>query len=447
MRLVVKVFLGATLISMVSAFALVGFHFYARVAASQSGLFEQRLAKLQRSGICAELPRFGVSTHQATRERRNPADINIRLATDIGAQVVRFDIFWEYLEKDGRYKFEQIDALIRGLREKGKTVLLILTYGHPDHSDRAGDGGFLPPRTPEQYEAFYRYVRAVVNRYHGSDVVYQIWNEPNMMGWEPQKYGELLVGAARAIRAVDPQATIIAAGIANVKNRDSYLRDLVATTKLGQVDALAFHPYRQDAPEKSLADIAVFEGAALAENVPRALWLTEWGYSETWLVKAYSADKVRKRQAIMTARLMLTAAIAKAKALTIYDLIDDGLDITNGEHKFGIYDFEFEPKEAAGAFRTLAALMANCDQYRFEFDAGRKIIIATFKKSRGVTRVIWTYDSVRDREFCVELASSNASHLVDIFGNRIVFGSCGDESSAKINISEAIGPVILTSEN
>ncbi len=280
MRLVARYFLGAILIFLVSVFALVGIHFYEWLTASPSRLFERRLTELQRSGSCADLPRFGVTTHQG----RNPPEINIRLVTEIGAQVVRFDIFWDGLEKAGRYNFEQYDALIRGLRQKGKTVLLIL---HLDHSDISTGGSFLPPWTPEQREAFYGYVRAVVNRYHGLDIAYQISNEPNMKtGWDPRVYGGLLVGATGAIRAVDPRAKIIAAGIANVKNRDSYLRGLVAITNLGQVDALAFHPYRQDAPENSLADIVEFEDVALKKDVPRALWLTEWGYSETWLVKA-----------------------------------------------------------------------------------------------------------------------------------------------------------------
>ena len=60
------------------------------LAVSPSGRFEQPLLELQRSGGCAELPRFGVVTHQ----RRNPNDINLRLVSRIQAQVVRFDIPW-----------------------------------------------------------------------------------------------------------------------------------------------------------------------------------------------------------------------------------------------------------------------------------------------------------------------------------------------------------------
>src|ERR1700733_9997669 len=59
-------------------------------AVSESGHFKQHLLGLQRSGSCAELPVFGVSTHQ----RRNPDDVNVRLVSEIHAQMVRFDIPW-----------------------------------------------------------------------------------------------------------------------------------------------------------------------------------------------------------------------------------------------------------------------------------------------------------------------------------------------------------------
>jgi hypothetical protein len=434
-----KYFFGAALIVLITVLALRGAHIF-----SLPSQFEKQLIELQRDGSCTELPRFGVSTHQY----RNPDSTNIELVSDIAAQVVRFDIFWTDVERAGLYDFRKYDRLIQGLRQKNKMVLLLLTYDHPDHSDASADGSFLPPRTAEQREAYYRYVRAVVKRYHGPDIAYQIWNETNMKeGLTSRVYGELLTETARVIREVDLQAIIIAAGLANERDPDNYLHGLVTTTDLTQVDALAFHPYRQNGPENSLSDIAKFESASSTNNAPRALWITEWGYSETWLLKSYSADKVRKRQAIMIARLMLTAAIAKTKVVTIYDLIDDGPDITNQEHKFGLYDFEFKPKEAAVAFRILANLMANCDQYRFEFNMAQKTIIATFEKNRGATRVIWTYDSGRDREICVDLNSLEAVNLIDIFGNRIGFNSCGSGSSAKITISEPIGPIILTSGN
>ena len=58
-----------------AAILLMGTRF--SLAVSPSGRFEQPLLELQRSGGCAELPQFGVVTHQ----RRNPDDINLRLVS------------------------------------------------------------------------------------------------------------------------------------------------------------------------------------------------------------------------------------------------------------------------------------------------------------------------------------------------------------------------------
>ena len=56
----------------------------------------------------------------------------------------------------------------------------------------------------------------------------------------------------------------------------------------------------------------------------------------------------------MTARLMLTAALARVKAAITYDLIDDGQDPGDQGSNFGLFDFDFKPKPAATAFYTIA---------------------------------------------------------------------------------------------
>ena len=415
-------------------------------AASPSGQFENRLTQLQRRGDCGELPRFGVSTHQG----RNPDDINVTLATDIGAQIVRIDITWADVEKGGSFDFKKFDHLIRELRQKNKSIILILDYGHPDHTDEGLAAGFpFVPRTLEQQDAYFRYARAVVERFRGPDITYEVWNEPNLKYFWPltaTAYGALLKGAAASIRKIDPKATVLAAGIANMENRDHFVRELIAATSLDQVNALAFHPYRQDGPENSLLDIAEFENAAAAGGQQRAVWLTEWGYSESWLARKYPSDDVRERQAIMTARLMLTAAIAKTKAAILYDLIDDGPDSTDPEFTFGMYDYKFRAKKAALAFRTLANLMSNCETYNFEFDPVRKVITAAFTDKLQISHVFWTYDNSYDQEICFESSSSKAAHLFDIYGKQLPTELCHGSSGIKLKVLENRGPLILTTD-
>ena len=412
-------------------------------AASRSGQFVHRLAELQRRGSCSELARFGVSTHQG----RNSDDTNIRLVTDVGANIVRFDVFWNLVEMGGRFDFGRYDKLIEGLRSRGKMVLLILDYEHPDHSDGVTeDGARLPPRTTEQRNAFYRFVQMVVRRYHGPDVAYQIWNEPNMH-WAPkplaQEYGKLLAGAGKVIKDIAPNAIIVAGGIANEPNRDAYLNELITTQSLDHINALALHPYRPDGPENSLFDIAEFESVAARGRASLPLWLTEWGYSERWFAKTFSPNELPKRQAIMVSRLMLTAAIAKTKAAILYDLIDDGIDATNYEHHFGLYDYEFKPKKAAAAFRNLVMIMEKCDNYEFKFDGRKKLIFGAFANGERTFHVVWTYDTRRKQEICLDVGPYRIISLTNVYGENLVLQTCHDGSQAKLSIAESSGPLIL----
>ena len=101
--------------------------------------------------------------------------------------MVRLDIPWIDVERQGEYDFGRFDGLIAALRGGNKSVDLVLAYGHPDHSDGQAPSGFpLPPHTPDQRAAYGKYVQAVAKRYHGSDIVYEIWNEPNLdLFWPP----------------------------------------------------------------------------------------------------------------------------------------------------------------------------------------------------------------------------------------------------------------------
>jgi hypothetical protein len=415
-------------------------------AVSSPNQFERLLPQLERQGSCLELPKFGVGTHRG----RNSDDVNVRLISDIHAQMVRLDIPWAELERDGQYNFGLYDNLINGLRQGGRSIVLVLAYGHPDHSDGPANPVFaLPPRTSEQRAAYGRYAQAVARRYHGQDIVYEIWNEPNLdLFWPPaldvNAYGELLKEAVRAIRDVEPDSTIIPAGLANENNPAQLLHTLASDGALRGIDGISFHPYRQDAPENSLNDIAAFESATVG-RADKPLWITEWGYSEAWLAR--SDQNTRRRQAVMISRLMLTAALAKTKAVLAYDLIDDGADPHEQESSFGLYDYDFNPKVSAAAFRTIADLMSGCSTYEFKADGARHTITATFHIGAAVSFVIWTYEPGRPFDICFTTPDTHPIELADILGNRLPLESCGGPSQVRLTLSEVTGPMILRVEN
>jgi hypothetical protein len=430
-----------TLIGSLSAIA-----FSQSNAVSRAGDFESRFFHLQHLGTCRELPLFGISTHRG----RNSDDVNIDLVSELGAQVVRIQIPWIEVETNGKFNFGKFDHLVQGFRKKKKSILLVLAYGHPDHTNGGWLAGFpFAPRTLEQRQAYFAYLQAVVEHFHGPDISYQIWNEPNIKKFWPltaTDFGILLKGAVEAIRKIDPAATVLAAGIANERNHDAFVREMTKAMGPEPISAFAFHAYRQDEPENGLSDIAKFENASSAAREERPIWITEWGYSETWLSRTYPLDKLRERQAVMTARLMLTAAIAKVKATLLYDLIDDGLDASNPESRFGIYDYEFHAKKSALTFRVMSNLMSNCDTYNFVLDRRQKIITATFTSKSQTSRVFWTYDQRNNRDLCFRLGPSNPARLFDLAGASLPIVYCPGSSNIKLEVREDLGPLILTTD-
>jgi len=413
-------------------------------ALSQRSDLSQSLLQSQGRGSCTELPQFGVSTHRG----RNPDSENIKLASEIHAPFVRLDIPWSDTERNGQYYFAAYDNLIEQLLQSGHSIILVLAYGHPDHSDgRAANGLSFPPGNPDQRAAFSHYVQAVAKRYHGPNIVYEIWNEPNIdLFWPPKvdvnAYGQLLASAARAIRDVDPTATIIAAGLANENDPPRYLESLADQKALDEVNGITLHPYRQGAPELSLHDIDQFKSAISKQ--PRPVWITEWGYSEAWLEKLDS--DTRRLQATMVARLMLTAAFAKVKALVVYDLIDDGDNPQDQESSFGLAAFDFKLKPAGIAFKNLAEIMTQCQTYDLAVDSTRKIIIARFLSSGRSNIVLWTYDPADEPEYCFDISSFRQVQLSDLLGEVTPTSRCQKASEMKIKLSYQQGPVILQAQ-
>ena len=432
--------------SLLVAFLLSAATFVAH-AVSPSNQFQQRLLQLQRQSSCVDLPKLGVNIHRG----RNPDDVNLRLISEVGAQMVRLELPWIDIEHQDQYDFGPFDYLINELRQNRKSIVFGLAYGHPQHSDgRAANGFPLPPHTPEQRAAYGRYAQAVARRYHGPDIAYEIWNEPNLdLFWPPtfdaDSYGKLLATAANAIREIEPTAVIIPAGLANENDPPRFLRALAAAGALDAVDGITFHPYRQDGPENSLHDIAEFENAAVGGGTARPLWITEWGYSESWLAKL--GPNTRRRQAVMIARMMLTAALAKAKVALVYDLIDDGTDPHDQESVFGLFNYDFKAKEAATAFRIVAGLISACNGYEFKVDPASSTITARFDFDAKVFYVIWTYEPGRRPDVCFTIPHARPVELQDASGDAIPIESCGSGSQIRLALSEAAGPVILQTES
>jgi hypothetical protein len=208
---------------------------------------------------------FGVSVNRIVNDDFTPAhwDAPLRAVAASGIRQARTDAFWGWAEPApplaGRhsYQWSMPDAVAGALVAHGLRWLPVIDYSAPwaatdPHSDHS------PPRSNDDYAA---YAGAFAARYgrggsywalHPDErqlpvTTYEIWNEPNGASFwhptpDPAVYADMYLKARAAIKAVNPQATVVVGGLVA---HPGFVRDMyVARPDLrGNVDAIGWHPY------------------------------------------------------------------------------------------------------------------------------------------------------------------------------------------------------------
>jgi hypothetical protein len=172
---------------------------------------------------------------------------------------------WEDVQPTpDQWLFERSDQILDELEGRDLKLVARLTdapaWAHPNQpGERGVDYVDAPPDDPA---AFGRYCGAIAERYRGRIAAYQIWNEPNLSReWgnrtpDPAGYVELLRACSEAIRAADPDAILISAGMAPTGTNDAtatpddvYLQRLYDLGFQQYVDVVGAHAPGYAAPD------------------------------------------------------------------------------------------------------------------------------------------------------------------------------------------------------
>lgn len=172
---------------------------------------------------------------------------------------------WEDIQPERDvWLFERADQILDEVERRGLKLVVRLTdapeWSHPNQpGERGVDYVDAPPDDPAD---FGRYCGAVAERYRGRVAAYQIWNEPNLSReWgnrtpDPAAYVALLQACSEAIRAADPAAILISAGLAPTGNHDAtatpdnvFLQQLYDLGFQQSVDVIGAHAPGYTAPE------------------------------------------------------------------------------------------------------------------------------------------------------------------------------------------------------
>lgn len=178
----------------------------------------------------------------------------------LGAKRIRLQGGWSKCEKvKGVYDFAWLDAVIPDAANRGVSPWVELSYGNPiyEGGGEAKLAGHIPT-SPEALAAWDNWVRAMVTRYQKYVPEWEIWNEPDL---NPKHTGteiaEFYVRTARIVKSIQPNAKLIALGMASVTKLD-FMKDFMEYLKqnnaLDLIDILTYHGYAYN-PDSSYPHI------------------------------------------------------------------------------------------------------------------------------------------------------------------------------------------------
>jgi len=201
---------------------------------------------------------FGVMVDGPALRRNLDIDAETRLMAASGAGSIRVALYWRDVQPsaDAPPDFQLYDRVVRAAARA--RLRMFPTIVRAPEWATGGDG--REGAVPEDPMTYARFAADVVRRYGRGGSFwaenpgipqlpvfsYQVWNEPDIgRYWQgepwPSTYVQLLRAAGPEIKAADPLAQVVAAGLTNRSWED--LGKLYGAGARGLFDAAAIHPF------------------------------------------------------------------------------------------------------------------------------------------------------------------------------------------------------------
>jgi hypothetical protein len=369
---------------------------------------------------------LGVNIHFTGEPR------DLELIAEGGFKFIRMDFAWGAIEREkGIYKFEKsgYDALTEGCLKRGIHPLYILDYSNRLYEESNSI------RTAEGREAFAKFAESAVKRYEGKEILWEIWNEPNLKQfWNPQPsvddYIALVETTISRIKKAVPSAVVVAPATSGIPM--DWLEACFKKGMLDWIDALTVHPYRTPAPETVIKDYEklrelVKRYAPEGKDIP--IISGEWGYSIINWDKNHISEE---QQAQYLVRMFLINLYQNIPVSIWYDWKDDGVDPNEREHHFGTMTNDLNSKKAYLAMKALADKL-NGYSIIERLDLGNDEDFALrLKKGESEAIALWTMGENLSRE--VEIPVKDREGLMyDMYGEQMSISWHGQ----KIRLSQS----------
>jgi uncharacterized protein YceK len=327
---------------------------------------------------------------------------------ELGVKHARIQSGWAKTEKQkGIYDFAWLDTIVSGLKGQGVQPWVCLCYGNPLYKSEIdlGAGIFTAEETMTGWR---NYVEATVTHYKDSVTRWEIWNEPSHSA-DPAAYANLMIQASKAIRKVQPKATIMGFTVhgsfsgGEFKFPRAVFEVLKEKGELECIDIVTYHPYTSN-PDSFYAKFDEFQNLLKAYNPRLKLYqgesgcpsILEWGHAlNNYPWTEYSQAKWNmRRMAGDWARNIETSIFTIVDLNYGFMLQSFGLLRADLNHKIIYKRPSFYGVQHMAAFFDSTVQPTGILAY--ESDAKRKMEVAGFRKGDTPVVMAWFNDQIPD---------------------------------------------------
>jgi len=296
---------------------------------------------------------FGIAPYRRTL---TPEDFP--LIDELGVVWLRRTFRWSGMEQaPGEWDFSAFDEYVEISKDSGKKLLAILAYTAPWLTERRKSKREI---TGRELPYYLNYIETVVRRYKGKVDAYEIWNEPNMGGWDGSTENFIIMtrSAIERIRSIDPDVKILAGSFWRAPEK--FLREMAASGVFNEADGISFHPYAIK-PENSVKVCDSIFNILKDFNYSGEIWVTEMGYPTSGWFPTRVSEKQYPSYIVKTLAGIATRNI---NVLLWYEFFDEynpgeipsrwnsenffGLVYPNSDLKSGYHAFSLCGKNLAG---------------------------------------------------------------------------------------------------
>jgi hypothetical protein len=384
--------------------------------------------------LVAQLPEpvipagVGVNIHFVKGHER---DLDMIAAA--GFKFVRMDFTWAGIErKRGEYDWSGYEELTANLEKRGIRALYILDYSNPLYEEEVTSPNPISgkqhkttasPQHPNSVAAFAKWAGAAARRFSGRNIIWEIWNEPNIHFWQPkpdvQQYITLARATATAIREADARATVVGPAISGFD--PPFMETILASGALEYLDAVTVHPYRdyKKPPESAAADYAklrelIERHAPAAKKNKIPILSGEWGYA------THTKGLPLETQAAFAARQQFANLLNGVPLSIWYDWKNDGNDPDEREHNFGTVWPDLKPKPAYVAIQTLTRELNGYSIGHRHYISNINDFVLVLVNATGETKLaVWTLGEAHAVTLETSSGQSSAVTIVASTGERL----------------------------